>query len=304
MPSATTAWPARQTLIAADVEVLEGGLLGDRLAGGPGDDELRGGGGNDRLEGEGGADTLIGDLGADTLEGGAGDDRLTQAYDLDGADTLIGGPDVDTADYSARTWWVHVDLDGIADDGTADEGDDVRADVERVIGTQFSDELSGAAGSQTLIGGGSDDILDGGPGADVLDGQSGLDTVTYAARAGAVTVDADAQTADDGETDEGDTIRPGVERLLGGSGADRLDRRRRRRHARGRPWRRRARRWRRAGRAPSRGLARTPSLGWSRPRGPDELRQCVGPCWPTPTMRRATMAQRAKPTRSAATWKC
>jgi Ca2+-binding RTX toxin-like protein len=58
-----------------------------------------------------GNDTLKGGLGDDTLDGGDGNDFFTSGAGADGADTYRGGPGIDTADYSARTAGVTVDID-------------------------------------------------------------------------------------------------------------------------------------------------------------------------------------------------
>ena len=58
-----------------------------------------------------GNDTLKGGLGDDTLDGGDGIDFFTSGAVVDGADTYRGGPGLDTADYSARTAGVTVDID-------------------------------------------------------------------------------------------------------------------------------------------------------------------------------------------------
>jgi Ca2+-binding RTX toxin-like protein len=58
-----------------------------------------------------GNDTLKGGLGDDTLDGGDGNDVFTSGAVADGADTYRGGPGIDTADYSARTAGVTVDID-------------------------------------------------------------------------------------------------------------------------------------------------------------------------------------------------
>jgi Ca2+-binding RTX toxin-like protein len=97
------------------------------------------------------------------------------------------------------------------------------------------ERLLGGPGDDTLFGRGGSDFLDGGFGADDLSGgtscglQTGgfcanrdIDTVSYASRAQNVHADADGDAADDGQRREGDTIMFDVERIVGGTGNDRL----------------------------------------------------------------------------------
>jgi Ca2+-binding RTX toxin-like protein len=56
------------------INVLIGGICGDRLDGGKGNDWLFGDSGNDYLDGDYGDDILTGGTGADILRGGGGDD--------------------------------------------------------------------------------------------------------------------------------------------------------------------------------------------------------------------------------------
>src|SRR6266481_2657042 len=85
------------------------------------------------LEGEGGDDTLIGGNADDTLEGGAGNDVMDGKG---GSDVLDGGTGFDTADYRFRTEDLVISLNDAPDDGAngGAEGDNVRSNVERVIG--------------------------------------------------------------------------------------------------------------------------------------------------------------------------
>ncbi|HEX5620620.1 MAG TPA: calcium-binding protein [Solirubrobacteraceae bacterium] len=195
--------------LRTDIEAVVGGAGDDVLTGSPLADTLSGGPGADVLHGEGAADTLSGDDGDDTLEGGAG------------GDVHNGGTGFDTADYSARTEPVTADLDGAADDGETAEADNVRPDVERLLGGAGDDTLTGNNAANVLDGGVGNDILDGGRSADTLLGGSGVDAVTYAARTLALVADLDG-VADDGEPGEADRIDVDVENLTGGSANDRL----------------------------------------------------------------------------------
>ena len=88
-----------------------------------------------------------------------------------------------------------IDLDNVADDGQNGELDNVRSNVENVIGGSNADtihslgafsRLEGRGGDDHLFGGFGPDTLIGGPGEDELDAGSGVDTVS----------------ARDGETDD------------------------------------------------------------------------------------------------------
>jgi hypothetical protein len=126
------------------------------------------------LNGQDGNDSLLGGPGNDTLNGGGGNDTL-RGYT--GRDILIGGTGVDTADYSTKEVAVKVDLDGVADDGVANEADNVMPDVENVAGGAGNDTLVGNAAANRLTGNGGDDVLVGSGGNDDLDGNAGDDTL-------------------------------------------------------------------------------------------------------------------------------
>jgi Ca2+-binding RTX toxin-like protein len=229
-------------------DVLRGGDDRDRLGGGEGDDRLEGGAGADSLEGGAGQDTLEGGAGADVLRGGVGDDvesggpgdeRFDQGALPDGADRLAGGPGTDAVSYSGRGGPLRVSTDGSPGDGEEDEGDDVEADVEVVLGGAGADLLTGSAGRNVLEGGPGDDRLrggdgddrlesgpgddrlEGGPGGDVLRGGRGDDLADFAASEARVEADLAAGTAADGEG--GRDRLAGIETLLGGTAGDVLE---------------------------------------------------------------------------------
>ena len=110
-------------------------------------------------------------------------------------------------------------IDNIVGDGESGEADDVRTDVQNVIGGNGSDSLTGSTGNNQLNGGNGGDTLDGGTGTDTLIGGAGADTVSYALRSLPVTVDLDG-IADDGEAGENDSIAADIEDIIGGLGAD------------------------------------------------------------------------------------
>jgi Ca2+-binding RTX toxin-like protein len=152
----------------------DGGTLGinTQLDLGPGDDKgvtdrgsdtLRGGEGDDEFEGGG---TGSGSTAKDTYEGGSGEDT----FDLrrSAADDVSGGPDADVATFRSRSAsGINVTLDDQNNDGTSSERDNVKTDVEKVIGTSGADRLTGSTGPN---------ILEGGLGADSFEGKGGGDT--------------------------------------------------------------------------------------------------------------------------------
>jgi Ca2+-binding RTX toxin-like protein len=211
--------------VATDVENIVGGSGDDTLggssgpnsiSGGPGNDTLQGGGGDDVLDGQDGNDTVQGDSGADQVHGGPGDDALVGGT---GGDLLDGGDGSDTVDYSDANTPVFAAPDGLANDGVAQEGDNVADTVEGLLGGSSNDLLVGNGGNGILSGGAGDDILDGGGGSDAILGGDGLDTASYAGRTASVSVDL-AASGGNGEAGENDVIAGDVESVTGGQGND------------------------------------------------------------------------------------
>ena len=148
------------------------------------------------IDGIGGSDfndMLTGDNnGNNWLYGNGGNDTLAG---LGGNDQLDGGDGFDTADYSAATGPVTVNLGTNSSSGAA--GNDTLTTIEAVLGSAFNDSLSGdandnlldggagndtlsgAAGNDTLRGGAGSDSLNGGSGNDYIDGGAVLDRLNY-----------------------------------------------------------------------------------------------------------------------------
>ena len=144
---------------------------------------------NDVLIGSDGHNMLIGSAGADLLDGGAGEDVVAYTFSKEA---------------------VTVDLqDGTARGGYA-EGDTL-VNIEHVIGSFHSDDLTGNDG---------DNLLEGGPGADRLDGGAGEDVAVYWGSQQAVTVNLKDGTGKGGDA-EGDTL-VGIEGIFGSSHDDTL----------------------------------------------------------------------------------
>jgi hypothetical protein len=205
--------------VPSTVDALAGGPEADTLTGSAGPEYLIGGGGADDLHGLGGFDILQGDAGDDALNGDAGTDTLQGGP---GNDALNGGANLDTASYSDRQAGpVHVTLDDQANDGIGDETDNARADVERIVGTRGSDDLTGDDLDNRIVGGSGNDKLTGRGGADDMRADAGDDTVSardgvadiVTCGTGSDTVRADVvdNVADDCETvDRSDTPPPGT----------------------------------------------------------------------------------------------
>ncbi|MET1112839.1 MAG: Calx-beta domain-containing protein, partial [Allosphingosinicella sp.] len=162
------------------------------LAGLYGNDTLLGGAGNNILQGGEGDDTLVGGLGSDNLQGGLGLDTVSYV-----------GSDGTTAD---RTIGVTVNLANSTGSGTGTEAEgDSFSGIERVLGSQFKDSITGDD---------NDNILKGNRGNDTLLGDAGAQIdVGFA-------VGADVMLGDEGN----DTLTEGVgdDNLDGGTGNDLL----------------------------------------------------------------------------------
>jgi Ca2+-binding RTX toxin-like protein len=203
------------------------------------------GSGNDTVNGGTVGEHIDAGAGADTLNGGGGDDFFVHGP---GADVMNGGAGTaDTASY-AGAMAVTVTIDGIADDGTPGENDDVGLDVEnlegsdgndtltgspsanRIDGSFGDDHLDGAAGDDELLGGPGLDALAGGPGDDVLTDLDDTPNILTGSEGNDVLSGRGALDGGDGnDTLTGDssddvlTGGAGDDTLLGKEGADRLD---------------------------------------------------------------------------------
>ncbi len=154
-----------------DDEVI-GGDGDDLIRGGAGDDLLDGGDGDDVLDGGEGNDLLIGGEGDDFLFGRAGDDTLIGG---EGNDLLDGGEGIDTADYSADSDGVTVDL-GLGRASGIGNGRDTLSGIENVIGGSGDDVLIGNDAANILYGGAGNDRIVIGAG-DMADGGAGDDRI-------------------------------------------------------------------------------------------------------------------------------
>ena len=121
------------------------------------------------ITGGSGHDTIIGGLMNDKLSGGAGNDLLVGNG---GNDTLTGGDGSDTISYANASAAVDVNL--LTKKTTGADGNDTLATIENVIGSMFSDTITGDLLNNLLDGG------DGIPGNDTILGGGGVDSIINA----------------------------------------------------------------------------------------------------------------------------
>lgn len=173
-----------------------------------------------------GDDAFTGTAGAQTFYGGAGDDTFHMgllASTGAGGDTVYGEAGLDTVDYTARLEALTVTMDfNVANDGASGEGDNVRADVERLVcptaavactvtGNALPNVFVTGGGVDTLDGAGGDDVFVlGSGGADRLIGGAGVDRVDLSAFGATV----DVRMDDVASTTQGKRIATDVEDLV------------------------------------------------------------------------------------------
>jgi Ca2+-binding RTX toxin-like protein len=171
----------------SNVENIIGSAFSDTIAGDGNANVLSGLGGNDVIDGGGGADSLSGGGGDDTINGGDGNDLIDGGS---GNDIIDGGAGNDTVTYAGVTGaGVTVDLSDIsgspnaAGDASSSAGNDTLSNVENIVGSAFSDTITGDGNANVLSGLGGNDVIDGGGGADTLTGGGGNDVLTGGADA-------------------------------------------------------------------------------------------------------------------------
>lgn len=147
-----------------------------------------------RLDGGAAADRLVGGIGPDVFVGGTA------------GDALDGGRGVDELSFAARRAAVRLDVraerfTSIERYVGGDGGDRLTGTgaPETFLGGPGDDRLNGAGGNDSLVDGLGDDVLDGGPGDDELRSQFG---------------------EDDGYPEYAETEAGGDDRLIGGAGDD------------------------------------------------------------------------------------
>ena len=126
---------------------------------------------------------------------------------------------------------VSVTKDGRPNDGRPNDRNNIRGDVEVLLGSPQADFLSGGPGNDEFVSSKGADTMHGLAGDDRFlmgakkdgatraRGGGGRDTVTYAQRTQPVSVTADDDSLRDGEAGEADSV-DGAEVIEGGSGRD------------------------------------------------------------------------------------
>jgi Ca2+-binding RTX toxin-like protein len=187
------------------------------------------------------------------LYGGDGDDTFVEGPIKTPRERISGGNGNDIVDYSQRAAALTISVSSInvpsSNDGDLSttttspaENDDIKDDVESIIGASGNDNISGGgpqgififggAGNDTIAGGPGNDTLVGGSGndwfyegtgttgSDVFIGSDGIDTIDYSGRTAGVTITLDG-TADDGQGGtEADNVGTDIENIIGGQGND------------------------------------------------------------------------------------
>lgn len=168
-------------LLDGDDDFANGQNFDGTVNGGGGADGIDAGRGAGIITGGAGSDEVrVGGTGADgpnVIDGGDGDDLVVVGA-AGNADDVRGGPGLDTASYAGHAA-VAVAADDLPNDGSPNEGDNIRPDVEKVIGGSFDDALTGNGGPNTLDGAGGTDRLDGLGGDDTLIGGPGTNDATF-----------------------------------------------------------------------------------------------------------------------------
>ena len=233
--------------VGGDVESLVGGPSGDTLTASATTDfnRLTGAGGDDTLFGQGVNEVIDAGVGDDLVFAGGGNDSVTGGAGRDG---MSGGTGSDTVSYQGHQTGVRVSFDGVQNDGTGNENDNIAAfeniaggpGDDLLIGDENPNSISGFSGDDVIHDRGGTDLVSGGAGADHLVAGLGadlyaagtssdpaVDTLDYSARTQRVEVHADTNLFvledDDGEAGENDTVFPEIERIVGTPHADLLE---------------------------------------------------------------------------------
>jgi Ca2+-binding RTX toxin-like protein len=206
---------ANKILGSALSNILYGTSANDIILGEDGNDTLYGLSGNDYVDGGNGRDTLYLFNGKHTADGGAGDDLI---YSDAGGHSITGGSGFDTVDYSLSFKGVTITVGskyGASPNMTyvnsASGTTDVVHHVEKFVGSDYADTMSGNEGTDWFFGGKGNDKLNGNAGEDYLFGGDGDDTLSGGALTDYLSGDAGNDTLLGGD---------GWDYLWGGDGND------------------------------------------------------------------------------------
>jgi Ca2+-binding RTX toxin-like protein len=249
-----------QLVNGAVIEVMDPSGDADIINAGDGNDTIFGGGGDDIIDAGMGDDAIYGGLGNDASTGWFGNDTFyMDASDIGFGNTMDGGMDKDTVDYSASVGdgrvfgatqgGVHVDLNPIIPILVpigAPPLVDLFLSIEKVVGSNYNDSIRGGASVPLNLGLITDELanpinfgtaafplfrtstveLDGGLGNDTIEGGDGTgqyilqpDGVTYGYEGWALNPDGVTYTYAGGTWDP-TVAGPGMDALIGGAGID------------------------------------------------------------------------------------
>jgi Ca2+-binding RTX toxin-like protein len=234
-----------------NINNLMGSAFNDILIGNNSANTINGGSGNDMLQGLGGADTFIGGAGTDTVTyanstagvtvelfstntGGTNDaagdsfnsiENLTGSIFNDnlygdnndnildggsGTNLLNGGGGIDTASYLTAT--VGGVIINLATNSVTGSRTDTLVEIERIIGSNFADSITGSV---------ADDWIDGGAGGDTINGAAGNNTVSFNSALGNVVASLQSNAGNTGDIANGDTYS-NIQNFFGSANHDNL----------------------------------------------------------------------------------
>ncbi|WP_374374087.1 hypothetical protein [Tabrizicola sp.] len=170
----------------------------------------------DLLTGTEADEMFIVSAGADTILGGAGFDCIVLSGATAGVRVNLDSPGQGTNIAAGQSY---VLIEGIIGSGFSDQLTGNAAD-NRIEGRDGNDKLYGAGGADSLFGGNGNDTLSGGTGADVLDGGIGRDRASYRDAASGLVADLSLAARNTGDA-AGDSY-VGIEDLEGTARADTL----------------------------------------------------------------------------------
>jgi Ca2+-binding RTX toxin-like protein len=170
------------TLVATDIEVINGTSGGPTITGTNGSDGITGSNEAETIDALGGNDWIAGLGGSDTLLGGAGNDIFAMSFggtsSYGTAEHIDGGTGTDTIDFGsvAQTGiTLNLATGTLSGGGAGGAGGGTVVNIERVIAGHYADTVTGGEGAEAIFGRGNNDTLLGGGGNDTLTGEWGND---------------------------------------------------------------------------------------------------------------------------------